>query len=374
MPVMTYSGVSKREPLKNVNGAAYYCVHLNICKFKKTLMIQSSAPYWQGDTWKKALADAIKSPLELFETLRLPPHYLEAAIEVANVFPLRVTHSFVSRMRPGDIHDPLLLQVLPLTLENKVTAGYSTDPVGDLAASKTPGLIHKYFGRVLLVTTGACAIHCRYCFRRHFPYNHANPAANEWQDALRYLAADTSVSEVILSGGDPLSLSDQKLIQLLKHLEKIPHVTTLRLHSRLPIVLPQRINAPFVAQLTASRLQIVMVVHTNHKNEINAEVATALDILRHHDIPLLNQSVLLRKINDNVADLTDLSKTLFAHGVLPYYLHTLDAVQGAAHFEVTKQRTRIIYNELSKQLPGYLLPKLVQELPGAQYKVPVVAP
>jgi len=333
-------------------------------------MIQSSAPYWQGDNWKKALAEAIKDPRELFEILQLPAEHLAAAIEVSKTFPLRVTHSFVARMRSQDIHDPLLLQVLPLHWENQFTSGYSTDPVGDLAASKTPGVIHKYHGRVLLVTTGACAVHCRYCFRRHFPYAQANPTTDQWQYALEYIASDPNIGEVILSGGDPLSLSDHKLIQLFRALEKIPHVTTLRIHSRLPIVLPQRVNEAFAAQLTASRLQTVMVIHANHANEINSEVTAALGILRHHGITLLNQTVLLHQINDNARDLAVLSRSLFAQGVLPYYLHTLDAVQGAAHFGVTLERTRQIYHELSKQLPGYLLPKLVKEVAGAAYKIP----
>jgi EF-P beta-lysylation protein EpmB len=337
-------------------------------------MIQSSAPYWQGGTWKRALAEAIKDPCELFEILQLPREYLPEAIEVSNVFPLRVTHSFITRMRPRDPHDPLLLQVLPLHLENSITAGYSTDPVGDLTASKAPGVIHKYVGRVLLVTTGACAVHCRYCFRRHFPYAQANPAANQWQNALRYIAGDSSISEVILSGGDPLSLSDQKLKQVVQQLDKIPHVTTLRIHSRLPIVLPQRISEPFVAQLTATRLQIVMIIHANHSNEINSEVTAALDMCRRYGVPLLNQSVLLHRINDDPSDLAALSKTLFAAGVLPYYLHTLDAVQGAAHFAVAKERIIQIYDELSKRLPGYLLPKLVKEIAGAEYKVPFFKP
>jgi EF-P beta-lysylation protein EpmB len=289
---------------------------------------------------------------------------------VAKIFPLRVTHSFAARMRTGDINDPLLLQVLPLHLENQLTPGYSTDPVGDLPASKSPGVIHKYHGRVLLITTGACAIHCRYCFRRHFPYSHANPAADDWHQALQYIARDSSISEVILSGGDPLSLSDQKLLHLASLLAQIPHVTTLRIHSRLPIVVPQRISDTFIAQLAALRLQIVMVIHTNHANEINTEVLTALEQLRRYNIPLLNQSVLLHNINDNARTLAALSRALFAHGVMPYYLHTLDAVQGAAHFAVDKQSLRAIYAELSRLLPGYLLPKLVTERADADYKIP----
>ncbi len=333
-------------------------------------MIQSSATYWQGHSWKKALADAINDPLELFDILDLPTHYLASAKTVAKTFPLRVTRSFVARMQPGNINDPLLLQVLPLHLENQLTPGYSTDPVGDLPASTSPGVIHKYHGRVLLVTTGACAVHCRYCFRRHFPYSQANPSADNWRHALQYIAEDSSIGEVILSGGDPLSLSDQKLLRLATLLAQIPHVTTLRIHSRLPVVLPQRISNAFIAQLTASRLKIIMVIHANHANEINTEVITALKQLREFGIPLMNQSVLLHMVNDNAYTLATLSKTLFSHGVMPYYLHTLDAVEGAAHFAVDKQRMGAIYTELSRLLPGYLLPKLVTEHVGADYKIP----
>jgi EF-P beta-lysylation protein EpmB len=277
-------------------------------------MIQSSAPFWQGHTWKKALAEAIKDPRELFDLLALPRHYLAAAREVAEIFPLRATHSFVARMQAGNIDDPLLLQVLPLHLENQLTPGYNTDPVGDLPASKSPGVIHKYHGRVLLVTTGACAVHCRYCFRRHFPYSTANPAADDWRQALQYIAGDASISEVILSGGDPLSLSDHKLLRLVSLLAQIPHVTTLRIHSRLPVVLPQRLGEAFIAHLAAFGLQIIMVIHANHANEINTEVVASLAQLRRYGIPLLNQSVLLRKINDNAHTLAALSRTLFAHG------------------------------------------------------------
>ena len=333
-------------------------------------MIQSSATYWQSPSWKKALADAIDDPLELFDLLDLPAHFLATANTVAKTFPLRVTHSFAARMLSGDINDPLLLQVLPLHLENQLVSGYSTDPVGDLPASKAPGVIHKYHGRVLLVTTGACAVHCRYCFRRHFPYPRANPATDDWNQALDYIAKDASIHEVILSGGDPLSLSDRKLLRLTSLLAQIQHVTTLRIHSRLPIVLPQRISNALVAQLSTSRLQIVMVIHANHANEINDEVISALKQLRQLNTPLLNQSVLLRKINDDAQTLAALSKKLFEHGVMPYYLHTLDAVQGAAHFAVDKQRTQSIYAELSRLLPGYLLPRLVSEQAGGEYKIP----
>ncbi len=274
-------------------------------------------------------------------------------------------------MRAGDIEDPLLLQVLPLHWETRLTPGYSTDPVGDLSASQAPGVIHKYHGRVLLVTTGACAVHCRYCFRRHFPYASANPATGDWQEALQYITKDPSISEVILSGGDPLSLGDEKLRQLLSRLAQIPHVTTVRIHSRLPVVLPERISDALVTLLSNCGLQVVMVIHANHANEIDAEVAAALRRTHHAGITLFNQSVLLRKVNDDAAALAALSRTLFAHNVMPYYLHTLDAVQGAAHFGVQPERSRAIYTELSRLLPGYLLPRLVSEQAGAPFKTPV---
>ena len=334
-------------------------------------MIQSSSPYWQGDSWKKALADAIKDPHELFDILQLPQGYLDAAREVAKVFPLRVTRGFVARMQPRNIDDPLLLQVLPLHVEKALLPGYSTDPVGDLAASQYPGVLHKYHGRVLLVTTGACAVHCRYCFRRHFPYSSANPAADNWQNAIQYIAGDPSVDEVILSGGDPLSLGDSKLLDLTSRLAEIPHISTLRIHSRLPVVLPQRISDALIGPLTTSRLQIVMVIHANHANEIDADVVAALQRLQRYGVPVLNQAVLLRKVNDDAQTLATLSKTLFSYGVMPYYLHTLDAVQGAAHFALDNQRIYAIYTELSRRLPGYLLPKLVSERRGAEFKIPV---
>lgn len=344
---------------------------LKATELKKTLMIQSSSPYWQGELWKKALADAIKDPRELFGVLDLPQEYLTAALQVSKIFPLRVTRSFVARMQPGNIHDPLLLQVLPLHMETTLTPGYSTDPVGDLEASKYPGVLHKYHGRVLLVTTGACGVHCRYCFRRHFPYSDANPVADQWHKALQYIAGDPTINEVILSGGDPLSLSDEKLLHLATRLANIPHISTLRIHSRLPVVLPQRVTDALIGPLAATRLQIVMVIHANHANEIDTDVALAMQRLQNYAIPVLNQAVLLRRVNDEATTLANLSKTLFTHGVMPYYLHTLDQVQGAAHFAVDGERTHAVYTELSRQLPGYLLPKLVTEHPGAAFKSPV---
>lgn len=334
-------------------------------------MIQSSAPYWQGNFWKKALSESVRSAEELFEILGLPEEYLEAAKQVATLFPLKVTRSYLSRIKYGDIHDPLLLQILPLHLENQLVDGFSNDPLGESLASPLSGVIHKYSGRVLLITTGACAVHCRYCFRRHYPYAQSNASHENWQAALNYIAADDTIYEVILSGGDPLSLSNQKVTDLIRSIAEIPQVTTLRIHTRLPIALPQRISDSFVTEMTATRLQIVMVIHTNHANEINHDVSMALGVLRQKGVLLLNQSVLLHKINDNATTLIALSKKLVAEGVMPYYLHVLDQVKGAAHFSVDTKHIQTIYTELKKQLPGYMVPKLVKELAGAQYKLPM---
>lgn len=335
-------------------------------------MIPSSAPHVQYEFWKKELASAIKDPAELFDYLELPQQYLTEAIQVSHLFPLRVTRGFMARMQKGDINDPLLLQVLPLQLETLDRPGFVTDPVGDTAAASVPGVIHKYRGRVLLITTGACGIHCRYCFRRHFPYAEHSPNSQNWRSALHYIAQDSSITEVILSGGDPLSLSDDKLSQLLFALADIAHLKTVRIHSRMPIVLPRRIVPSLLSALTSTALKVVFVVHTNHANEIDQEVAASLAALHCAGIVLFNQTVLLKNINDNARDLALLSEKLFQAKVIPYYLHQLDPVAGAAHFFVDHGRIKTIYTELQQQLPGYLVPKLVKEIPGATHKIAVL--
>jgi L-lysine 2,3-aminomutase len=275
-------------------------------------------------------------------------------------------------MRRGDPHDPLLRQVLPLGAELVAAPGFSVDPVGDRDALRAPGVLHKYQGRVLLTATGACAVHCRYCFRRHFPYAQANASAEHWQAALDYVATNPDVREVILSGGDPLTLSDRRLAEFVQALEACAHVERLRLHTRLPVVLPERVTPELLAWLANTRLQTVVVIHANHAREIDDNVRLACARLRDSGATLLNQSVLLRGVNDSVEALATLSETLFAAGVLPYYLHLLDRVQGAAHFEVEDATARQLLAELNAGLPGYLVPRLVRELPGAPGKALIV--
>jgi EF-P beta-lysylation protein EpmB len=274
-------------------------------------------------------------------------------------------------MRHGDAADPLLRQVLPLVAELSETPGYVADPVGDLAALAGQGLLHKYHGRVLLVATGACAIHCRYCFRREFPYGEQHAGRNAFGSALESIRADSSVTEVLLSGGDPLTLSDRRLAGLLEGLEAIPHVRRVRIHTRLPVVLPERIDAGFLAMWNSlRRLQRVLVIHANHAQELRAaaDVQAALGALRASGTALLNQSVLLRGVNDSIAALEELSVALFESGVLPYYLHVLDPVRGGAHFDVPEDVARRLHAELTARLPGYLVPKLVREDSGATSK------
>ena len=335
-------------------------------------MLQRNLASWQRPLWQQALAEAIHDPLELLKLLELPQDTLSLSQGAVRQFPLRVPRSYVARMRKGDPADPLLRQILPIGAEALESADFYSDPVGDLKAMPVPGVLHKYHGRVLLITTGACGIHCRYCFRRHFPYGAANPAPGAWRLALDYIAADTTITEVILSGGDPLALPDQRLAELALQLGAIPHVKRLRIHSRLPIVLPERIDAALLAWLGAFPLQKVMVVHANHPNEIGDNTARALRSLQACGVTVLNQAVLLRGINDTADILSALSETLFAAGVLPYYLHLLDKVQGAAHFDVSETNAVAVLKSLQSRLPGYLMPRLVREIAGAPAKIPVI--
>lgn len=334
-------------------------------------MIPHPTPPCQTSNWRKALSQAVREPAELLELLALPSELLPAAQQAASQFPLRVPRGFVARMEKGNPADPLLRQVLPLGEELSATHGFMTDPVGDQEAMVLPGLLHKYRGRVLLITTAACGVHCRYCFRRHFPYQEANAAASDWRPALEYIAADPSIHEVILSGGDPLSLSDHRLAQLVAQLATIPHLKRLRLHTRQVIVLPERVDTELLGWLQLCRLQTVIVVHANHPNEINHEVSTALQRLKDADAVLLNQAVLLQGVNDNVPALEALSERLFQAQVLPYYLHQLDRVQGARHFEVSDARAQQLLEELRTRLPGYLVPQLVREQAGSLAKLPL---
>jgi EF-P beta-lysylation protein EpmB len=274
-------------------------------------------------------------------------------------------------MEKGNLDDPLLRQVLPIAEELETTEGFSTDPVGDLAASIQPGLLHKYHGRALLITTGACAINCRFCFRRHFPYAESGGLETRWHEIIKQLGHTPDIQEVILSGGDPLMLSDDRLSAFIQSLEAIPHVKRLRIHSRLPIVLPERVCDSLLQWLSETRLQTVIVVHCNHPNELGTQAQEALGRLRETNITLLNQSVLLRGVNDSPAVLMKLSESLFDNGVLPYYLHLLDRVQGAAHFDVAPKVIQKLEQMLRTQLPGYLVPRLVREEATAPAKTPI---
>lgn len=323
--------------------------------------------------WQTDLANAVSDPAELLRLLELDASLLEPARAASREFPLRVPRSFVTRMRKRDPFDPLLRQVLPLGAELEPQPDFTHDAVGDLASRAEPGVLHKYHGRVLLITTGACAVNCRYCFRRHFPYAEESARAAGWQPALQYIRSDASIAEVILSGGDPLSLSDRILADLVSRLQEIPHVRTLRIHTRQPIVLPSRVDAELLSWLRNCHLRKVVVVHVNHARELSAEVTQALEKLQDAGATVFNQSVLLRGVNDSAEVLAELSQQLFTAGVIPYYLHMLDRVKGAAHFDVPDNEAREIARGLRARLPGYLVPRLVREIPGAPAKVPLTA-
>lgn len=335
-------------------------------------MIPGKSITWQSPAgWQRELARAIRTPAELLAILGVDHGVLNASIDAHRQFPVRVPRGFVARMRQGDSHDPLLRQVLPVDEELSAYPGFTHDPVGDAQATQSPGVIHKYHGRVLLITTGACAVHCRYCFRRHYPYNDSHAASDQWHYALDYLRVHKDVHEVILSGGDPLSLSDDRLFALVHALDTIPHLKILRLHTRQPIVLPERIDNAFLSSLRQVKMQTVMVLHSNHANEIDASVIEAIRALKTANVTLLNQSVLLKNINDNADTLAQLSWRLFENGVQPYYLHLLDRVAGAGHFEVSEVHALQIYHDLSCKLPGYCVPRLVREQAGAPFKLPL---
>jgi len=318
--------------------------------------------------WQIALANAIKDPQELLKQLGLSDKLIAIKGDIIKNFPLRVPQSYINKMRYGDVNDPLLRQVFPLIDESYFVEHFVTDPVGDNLAVSSPGLLQKYHGRALLVTTGACAIHCRYCFRRHFPYGDSNPLAGQWQHTLSTISNDSSINEVILSGGDPLVLSDNKLQKLVQDLEQVPHLKRLRIHTRLPIVLPERVDPHLISWLENTHLQTIMVIHANHANEIDSDVADALNKLRLAGCQLLNQAVLLRGINDNAEILIALSERLSDVSVLPYYLHLLDPVAGASHFDVADHVGVELINNIRTKLPGYLVPRLVREQQGETSK------
>ncbi len=321
--------------------------------------------------WQQLWRQALRDPQALLARLQLDPAALGVSDAAMAQFALRVPEGFVARMRKGDPADPLLRQVLPIDEEMRPALGFSFDAVGDGAAKKATGVIQKYRGRALLVATGSCAINCRYCFRRHFDYGAENAARGGWQEAVAAIAADPDIDEVILSGGDPLSLATHKLVELTDALRAIPHIRRLRIHSRLPIVLPERVDEELLAWLGGLPWPLAIVVHANHANEFDASVDAAQARLRGTGAQLLNQAVLLRGVNDSVQALQDLSERSFAAGVLPYYLHQLDRVEGVAHFEVDDTQAKALIAGLTTRLSGYLIPKLVRELPGDPSKRPL---
>jgi EF-P beta-lysylation protein EpmB len=321
--------------------------------------------------WQKILAQGFQSSKELLQFLELDESLSNTQIE--KQFPTRVPLGFANRMQKGNVSDPLLLQVLATQNELSTLEGYTLDPLEELVSIAEPGLIHKYHGRVLLTLTGACAVHCRYCFRRHFPYTDNNPGRQGWKKVLNYVKAHTDIHEVILSGGDPLLVADSVLQEVIQEIEAIAHVKTVRIHTRIPIVLPERITEPLLRVLSESRLKKVVVFHCNHPQEIDATVVAAAYALKDAGCHLLNQSVLLANINDNAETLAALSHALFEMGTLPYYLHLLDKVQGAAHFDSMKSQALLIYQQLQSLLPGYLVPRLVREEPQKTNKTLVYA-
>lgn len=325
--------------------------------------------------WQRQLAAAIRRRDHLLARLNLAEHPDFTAspglVTEGTTFGTLVPESFLNRMKPGDPNDPLLRQVLIDPREQQKSEGFVDDPVGDASARVADGLLHKYHGRVLLIATGACAVHCRYCFRRNYPYQSEPKRLADWQPAFDYLESDTSITEVILSGGDPLTLTDDRLEALCQRIDAIPHVDRLRIHTRLPIVLPDRITDRLVSCLTSLRCQVVLVVHANHGNEIQADCLAALQRLVRSGIVTLNQAVLLQGINDSADALVDLCQRLVNIGVMPYYLHQLDRVSGGAHFETDQARGQQLIDEIAARLPGYAVPKLVKEVAGATGKTPI---
>lgn len=315
--------------------------------------------------WQQALAECITNPQELFSILELPyPEKLFAPQQ----FSLRVPRSFVARMKKGDLQDPLLQQILPTLEEQNSLPGFSLDPLGEKQVSPIPGLLHKYPSRVLMILTGACAIHCRYCFRRHFPYSQHKINSQNWDGILSYIKQDTRITEVILSGGDPLILPDETLEALVLKIAQIPHVKRLRVHTRLVVTIPERVTPMLINGLIQTRLIPILVTHMNHPNELDDPLKEGFLALKKAGITLLNQTVLLKGINDTASCLVELSQRLFDYQILPYYLHVMDKVSGAAHFEVSEDKAKQLLKTILEQLPGYLVPKLVREEAGGYSK------
>ena len=330
--------------------------------------INSTQPLTLQPSWQTDLSQSCSSIDKLLDYLQLNAQQLSVSQQANLDFPLRVPWPFVRRMEQGNPHDPLLAQVLPIAVEMHNTAGYSNDPLDESKHNPVPGIVHKYGNRLLLIVSPNCAINCRYCFRRHFPYSDNRQSKAQWHKALDYISSKPEINEVIYSGGDPLAANDKFLSWLTEQIAAIPHIKRLRIHSRLPVVIPSRINPQFFSWATTTRLKPIMVLHINHGNEIDQALKASIDQCIDHGITLLNQTVLLKGINDNAATLTALSEKLFDCGVMPYYLHLLDPVAGASHFDIDRQRAKQIYALLQADLPGFLVPKLVVEIAGKSNK------
>ncbi|MCW7761450.1 EF-P beta-lysylation protein EpmB [Photorhabdus luminescens] len=323
------------------------------------------------EDWLKQLTDVITDPDELLQLLSLDKHpALSKGSDARRLFPLRVPRAFAARMQANDPNDPLLLQVITTPEEFTLTPGFSTDPL-DEQRSAVPGLLHKYRNRALLLVKGGCAVNCRYCFRRHFPYEDNKGNKRNWQQALDYIQQHPELDEIIFSGGDPLMAKDHELDWLISHLEKISHIKRLRIHTRLPVVIPARITTTLCDRLAQSRLQVLMVTHINHANEIDQSLRNSMMLLKQAGVTLLNQSVLLRGVNNHSDTLAELSNALFDAGILPYYIHVLDKVQGAAHFMVSDEEARELIRELLTKISGYLVPRLAREIGGEPSKTPL---
>lgn len=327
---------------------------------------------YQEQNWQSQLSDLITDPLELLEILELSKaQLLSGAILASGQFKLRVPRAFVRKMEVGNPLDPLLLQVLPHHLELEEHEGFVTDPLDEEQANQIAGVLHKYKSRFLLTLTGACAVHCRYCFRRHFPYQENLPKNEDWLNIKGYLEAHPEINEVILSGGDPLTLSNRKLATWIERLESLSQIKILRIHSRVPIVIPERIDEELVSLLKNSRLRVILVVHSNHPAELDNLTCAKLSHLAKQNILVLNQAVLLKGVNDSAQTLVNLSQRLFEAQILPYYLHVLDKVKGAHHFDLGAEKIDRIYKDVLASLPGYLVPKLVREVAGENNKTPL---
>lgn len=321
--------------------------------------------------WKAILGNSRMTTEQLLNSVGLGTHPLTNS-QAEKLFELRVPGPYLDKIEYGNPEDPLLLQVLPQAAELLKHEDYSDDPLAEADATANTGLLHKYKSRVLLITTQSCAIHCRYCFRRNFPYEQHRQSTQDWQQAFDYIKQDQDVNEVILSGGDPLTLNNDYLLKLLIELDQLPNIKRIRIHSRLISSLPQRIDGDLIDGLSKLSKKLIVVMHCNHSNELDDDVGRAIAALKTLDITLLNQSVLLKGINDDARVLAKLSEKLFDYGVMPYYLFTLDKVSGAAHFDLPAKEIRNIYQSLLGKLPGFLVPKLMSEIPGKKSKVPFI--